>query len=500
MADTLGLSNFTGLTESGAASTGSTYSTGDLRRKYNFGDRVSELKIMQDPYFRLMSLLRKSSVDDSIFKFTEKRPSWNRRYAYVIGHATTSAVGTTTDATCVVTNLNAGDVYYWLMSTDYKSAGNVGNRYGQATGEVTIGDAGTKPDFFLPGQLIRVPFGSDYQTPNDYVICKILEVTDVATTSVILKTEVTRALKTDTNVELQWLTDALPMSETYSYATANSRTSGLEYKRTYVVGSAFAPGTGYPDTWADNPYSTGYGFTEIFKVAMGMDNTTRATVMKYAPNEWQRLWAEKLIEAKWDISQALYHSGLRTDSDGAQHTQGIVDYIHNYGNVFTLNTSTKTADDFLDDMSQFMDPRNNSAGQMVFFCETPTYNWINKLSGYFSNSIEVSSNIRADFSSLGKDARFGQKTGVDAVVIRTIYGDMRVVRDIHLDGTPFKMMGVNLNNVEYCPLVGNGINRDTSIYVGVQTLENSGVDKRIDLILTESGQKCTLPESHALWA
>ena len=32
---------------------GSSLSTGDLRRKYNFGDRVSELAIAQDPFFRI---------------------------------------------------------------------------------------------------------------------------------------------------------------------------------------------------------------------------------------------------------------------------------------------------------------------------------------------------------------------------------------------------------------------------------------------------------------
>ena len=29
--------------------------TGDLRRRYNFGDRVSELSIAQDPFFRFVS-------------------------------------------------------------------------------------------------------------------------------------------------------------------------------------------------------------------------------------------------------------------------------------------------------------------------------------------------------------------------------------------------------------------------------------------------------------
>ena len=62
-----------------------------------------------------------------------------------------------------------------------------------------------------------------------------------------------------------------------------------------------------------------------------------------------------------------------------------------------------------------------------------------------------------------------------------------------------KMLAVNLQNCKYRPLIGNGLNRDTAIYVGVQTLENSGVDRRVDLIQTEAGMEFTMPESHAVW-
>ena len=41
----------------GVADDNSSLSTGDLRRKYNFGSRVSELAIAQDPFFRLVSRL-----------------------------------------------------------------------------------------------------------------------------------------------------------------------------------------------------------------------------------------------------------------------------------------------------------------------------------------------------------------------------------------------------------------------------------------------------------
>ena len=47
-------------------------STGDIRRRYNFGSRVSELAIPQDPFFRFVSKVAKKPVDDPQFKFSEK--------------------------------------------------------------------------------------------------------------------------------------------------------------------------------------------------------------------------------------------------------------------------------------------------------------------------------------------------------------------------------------------------------------------------------------------
>ena len=184
-----------------------------------------------------------------------------------------------------------------------------------------------------------------------------------------------------------------------------------------------------------------------------------------------------------------------SQSDDYYTTQGAVDYISTYGNQFTLNVATKTADDFLDDMSNFLDPRYNSGGATIYFCNTAVYNWMHKLGGYFKNNLEISSNFRADFAMTGKK----KILGVDITTFSTPYGDMNVARNIHLDGTHIKMVGVNMKNCAYRPLVGNGLNRDTSVYVGVQTLENSGVDRRVDLILTEAGMEWSMPESHAIW-
>ena len=258
------------------------------------------------------------------------------------------------------------------------------------------------------------------------------------------------------------------------------------------MGTSFAAGSGYPETWNDQPYITATGQTQIFKTSCVMNNTDRATVLKYEGNEWARIWKEKLIEHKFDIENAMLFGSQNSTYNT---TEGAVSFISEYGNSFSLDTNTKTQDDFLDDLSAMLDPRYNNASSTVFFCDTATYNWMHKMSGYFTNNLEISPNFRSEMSMTGKKKVFG----IDVTTISTVYGDMNVARNIHLDGSQVKILAINMKYCAYRPLVGNGINRDTSVYVGVQTLENSGVDRRVDLILTEAGMEWSIPESHAVW-
>jgi hypothetical protein len=240
-----------------------------------------------------------------------------------------------------------------------------------------------------------------------------------------------------------------------------------------------------------------------------MNNTDRATVLKYEGNEWARIWKEKLIEHKWDIENAMLFGN---QSSTYNTTEGAVNFISTYGNAFDLTLTSKSQDAFLDDMSALLDPRYNNATSTVFFCQTAVYNWLHKLSGYFANNVGMvvpaSGNTtptpqvgiangsgQANFAMNGKKKVFG----VDITTISTVYGDMNVARNVHLDGTNVKMLGINMKYCAYRPLVGNGINRDTGVYVGVQTLENSGVDRRVDQILTEAGMEWSCPETHAIW-
>ena len=475
--------------------------TGDLRRKYNFGDRVSELAIPQDPFFRFVSKVGKKPTDDPQFKWTEKRDSWHKRYAYVCGHIAAGAdsfADAELDAADDGTAVALGDEVKLYMVTDYKNTGNMQNVYGNTTNAIAVGATDTAPLFFLPGQLVKIPMSGTAGggATTGYHVVKLTAVASSATADskeAVLITGTIVKLHTDNELTSFSGNNFSPGNAGGDESVSDlSISEALEYKRAYVIGTAHDEGSGYPETWKDQPYSTNYGRTQIWKTSMAMTNTARATSLKYDSNEWSRVWKEKLVEHKWDIENSLLFG---SQSDTYYTTQGCVDYVSQFGNAFSLSTSTKTADDFLDDMSNYLDPRYNSQSANVFFVNTSVFNWMHKLGGYFKNNLEVSSQFRADFAMAGKK----KVMGVDITTFNTPYGDMNVARNIHLDGSNVKMLGIDLKHCHWRPLVGNGINRDTSVYVGVQTLENSGVDRRVDLILTEGGMEWGMAESHAIW-
>lgn len=495
----LKLATATGLTESSKAIAASGLSTGDLRRRYDFSERFAELAIDQTPFFRLVSGVAKSPVDDPQFKFTEKRQSWMKRYAYVVGCINSGTTDVFNDATVTAHGGDATialqDTLKVYMATDYKSAGNLQNVSGQSNGAIAIGAAGTAPEFFMPNQIIRINVSATAgggTAINDYILLKVTSAgaTNLTKNSMevrLIEGEVVRAA----SGEYTSYSSNSPVSQAYD----KDISSQLEAMRCYVAGTSYEEGSSLlGKSWKDNPYSTGYGQTQIFRSEFGMTNTARATALKYEPNEWARVWRDKLIEHKWEIEYAGLFGSQVSDAAGVGHTQGAVDYILKYGNIFSWSTS-KTLDDFLDDMSKYVDPRYNQSRATVYFCSTDVYNWLHKLGGFFSKNISIDDQFRADLAITGRK----KVMGLDVTTISTVYGDMNVSRCIALDGSNVKILGVNMNHVKYRPLVGNGVNRDTAIYAGVQSLENSGIDKRVDMILTEAGFEWQMPEAHAVW-
>ena len=491
------------------------YSIGDIRRKYAYGSsRLSKLNIPQDPLFRILSEKRTDPTPDSIFKYTEERPFLWKRYAYVVAAKTWSGTGNApvtgyTEADDLIvdhglTPQTQGTYVAFQMGTDYMSSGNRQNVYGQSNNEITIGATGTLPTFFMENQIIKVSTKSATAdlVADDYFTFRIMDVQTSGQYAYVAG-KIVHALGSADNKYLCSWPAGVVLSSTYDLAHGHdvgaSKTI-MEAARSYVVGNAYKKGSGLPDTYETQPFYNRYGATMIQKQSLSMDNTTMATELKLVKNEYNRLWDEKTMLHKWDIGNEIYFSDLYIETGGPQHTEGIASWTLNYGNVFGLTTS-KNQDNFLEDMSTLFDPRYNQINKCLFVVSTLYYNWLHKLAGYALQNLTTGIIGTTATYYYYDFAKNGGRTlaGADIFAFSTLYGPMYVLRDPHLDGTQIKMLAVPLGQVKYRPLVGNGKNRDTTIYKGVQTIENTGTDATVDLIQTEFGVEPALPEAWAVW-
>ena len=118
--------------------------------------------------------------------------------------------------------------------------------------------------------------------------------------------------------------------------------------------------------------------------------------------------------------------------------------------------------------------------------------YLNKIgNGSFLNNTVGGSQYRLDVQSI--KGAFGHQV----TVVNTIYGNLHFVAEPLLRG-PFEdyCVAVDMKNVAYRPLVGNGNNRDTYIVTNIQA---NDMDGRQDMILTEAGLEIQLPETHAVF-
>lgn len=510
---------------------------GDLQRRYDFGNTYTKLSFQRDPFQHLLlSAGQKKFVSDSKFEYAIKR-STNvfKRYGYVLGvkgDSTTYVAAADKTVNSGSHNDAGNDVLQeWLSGSldadedaipavgefcrlivcgDYKVHGNLVNKIDAKAGtsDYACGSALTRPNWFVKDQVIKVPTRETIGTGtvNGYALLKIHS---VATANIkqnsggaVLMEGAWLAcsvVKRDTDSTVPYSLQAAAGSATIPDVShgvgANSIAEKLEPMRTYIAGSAYHELSGYGATTTSQPFTTDYGYTQIFKKTAMMSGRAMATALKFGENPWKNEWADKMTEMTWEIGQAGYFGEQYIDADGVTYTEGLVNFILNNGNTFELTTSTKTLDSFLDDMSAFFDPRFSVAQSVspVYYCSTAVWNWLAKMGGFAKNNLEQSPNYSMQFSGQGKMG------GVSYRQFDVDGSSIRCVRDIHLDGTNVKMIGANMKACKTVALKGNGINRDMAVYPGVKTIKNSGEDYRVDLIQADVGFEFTAPETHAVW-
>jgi hypothetical protein len=409
------------------------------RRLYDFSDRVADLSPEESPFFVYLSKVGKVPTSDSQFRFLEDR----------------TKIAMTDRSFVISTNLAA------------VSAG--------ATVTATLSAA---QSWLIKGMVISVESNTGNSGAPNHANARI------------------DAINSSTSIDITWLTN--PGSDADSGANAKAT----------VIGTAYGEGTGAPDVWSQE-LDNDYGYTQIFKTACEMSNTARATVYRGYSDEWQRIWNLKLREHKIDIERAMLF-GQRASSGGIQYTEGLAGHIMANGQSQTIEDSEQleytegqaylktvaagslTYDVLLRDLEVVFDPARGGNTSKLALCSLPVISLFNKLgdgAGFVGDSMGGSNRYNFDASQ----GTFGHKV----MKIDTVHGDLSLVKEPLFRGMSGEfMLLADLDHVSYRPLVGNGVNRDTSITTNVQQADE---DLRKDMILTEAGLEVTLPETHALF-
>ena len=420
------------------------------RRLYDFSDRVADLAPEESPFFTYLSKVGKVPTSDPQFRFLEDR----------------TKMAFTDRSFNISTNLAA------------VSAG--------ATVSATITAAAS---WLIKGMVISVTsFTGNSGAPNH-------------------ANAIITAINSSTSIDIKWLTNPGSDADPAAFST-----EGEQFGQATVIGTAFAEGTGAPDVWSQE-LDHDYGYTQIFKTACEMSNTARATVYKGYSNEWERIWNLKLREHKVDIERAMLF-GQRASSGGVNYTEGITGHIvangqtnyaadgtqlsynEGYAYMKSVAAGSLTYDILLRDFEVVFDPARGGNTSKLALCSLPVISLFNKLgdgAGFIGDSIPGSSTQSSRYNFESSKGSFGHKI----MKVETVHGDLSLVREPLFRGMFGEYMCmVDLDNVSYRPLVGNGVNRDTSITTNVQQADE---DLRKDLILTEAGLEISLPETHALF-
>jgi len=429
-------------------------STIPSRRLYDFSDRIADLAPEESPFFVYLSKVGKVPTSDSQFRFLEDRTkiAMSDRAFVLKTAATLAAPGSTT-----------------TLTVD------------------TEGDAAVS--WLIKGMVIAVQ-----QNNND----------DNATDDNEAIINATARVESVTNNSA----DTTLIVKTIQASAGDSSTTTLDAGgKVTVIGTSFEQGSGAPDVWSQE-MDNAFGYTQIFKTACEMTNTARATVYRGYADEWQRIWNLKLREHKVDIERAMLF-GMQGSVGGVQYSDGITGSIIKKGTdsggskfsytektpyLKSIQSSEFTYDNFLQDFEVIFDPARGGGTSKLALASLPVMTHFNKLGdGAFVDASLGHSSAPYRYDMESKTGSFGHQV----IKVNTIHGDMTLVKEpLFRQNFAGYLCLVDLDHVSYRPLVGNGVNRDTSITTNVQQADE---DLRKDMILTEAGLEVSLPETHALF-
>jgi len=262
-----------------------------------------------------------------------------------------------------------------------------------------------------------------------------------------------------------------------------------------VIGTAFARGADKATATYDTT-TTEWSYTQIFKTTIDVTGTLRATVT-FGGSEYDRLMEDKRAEHLVDIERALLfgaRGATALSSSTVYSTYGIVSYIEANSSNSTIKTpaySNYSFDSFIDDMEDWYSLGGNKAtDEKLALSGSSVLAFFSKInSGKLWGDAQV--NIDSKMSEFG----------IHVTSVRHPFGVLHLVHEPLFRGNSTNafykdyMCGVDMQNVLYMPLEGNGVSRDTHLVKNLQTT----YDKVIHELRTETALLPMLSETHALF-
>jgi hypothetical protein len=468
----------------------------NIRRKFGIGDYVSQLAPEQSLFFAYLSKVAKKPLDETVWKPLEYRPQWQRRnFQIQVADGAGVAVTETTAVGGKVGFSVTGDL---TVRCNYDSTGKVSTTYNQ------------KPVYLLNNQIVRVPVIETTDKIIYHVAAKVSSVGDgtIKLTSVgeALPEKQIGAPAADGAYEL--VTSDVDNTSSGNASGSGATTLGSAGKSAdcQVIGSAFGEATTAPDGWVDK-ISDAEFYMQIFKTAVPlMSGSAQATRYRGFADEYQRIYAQHVMSHKMDIENAmLFGNGYYSDQDN-RYSWGVVPFIELMGGKkFAMTYASSGYDDMVDIMQDFFAPEVGNSGQKLCLTSRKVIAWLSKLGSNSSNSFIYNSlgkdmgpdsNQNTNPYSVSVDTKSSKFAPVPVTSVQTAFGTFNFVAHPLFRGHAENTCAViDLANVAYRPLVGNGLNRDTFVETNIQ---DNSVDGRKDQIITECGLEIMLPETHAL--
>jgi hypothetical protein len=438
-------------------------SVDNVRRTFGIADTVAELKPQMTPWFAFLSKVAKQPIDETVWKPLEYRPQWQRRNFSAIYQdvATAAADGV-------------------RFEVDYDKYGAVD---GDASLTLDTSSTGYAPIFLIGGQVYKI--GS-----SNYKLA-------VSPTITYRKASDDSASDIATASTTAGYYAVVPASDLTLITTGGTAVTSITLAKGQVVGSAFAEGGGAPDGWRDELKAVEF-YQQIFKTAVPLfSGSSMATKYRGYSDEFKRVWQNHVMSHRMDIENAMLFGYGKYTSQDARYTWGIIPYLETQGGfIANFTYAGSTYDTFVSFMQNFMVPEIGNSGDKLVLASRKIIGWFSKLEG--GSSFLGNTALSGDNNMMRMDIKNGVAgfAPINVTSIKTTFGNLHFVEEPLLRGHAEDVaVVVDLANVKYRPLAGNGISRDTFVTTNIQ---DNDIDGRKDQILTEAGLQIDLPETHAL--